>query len=191
MTSMPNGSAHRNRTHRKRNEPLTKKRSPPDFWRGSSLACYAACRSIQAYTSRSLHRRCFPILYAGNPHSRHLSRTVRSGMARISATSRADSIRLEPPRVPFCGRGSLAVGITFLPSCGAGWVVPSSRPIVSSRPVRADTRESGTMGRSLIVTILSGASAPPATADLVGAAVAHEVAQVPVKRGARHSGKGH
>jgi hypothetical protein len=70
--------------------------------------CHAVWRSIQACTSRSLHRRCLPIRYACNPHSRHLSRTVRSGTASIAATSRADSIRLEPPRVPV--RGLAAAG---------------------------------------------------------------------------------
>src|SRR5271165_1685231 len=74
-----------------------------DVRAGEHLGCQAAWRSIQAYTSRSLHRRCLPILYAGNPHSRHLSRTVRSGTASIAATSRADSMRLEPPRVPARG----------------------------------------------------------------------------------------
>jgi len=34
---------------------------------------------------------------------RHLSRTVRSGTPSIAATSRADSRRLDPPRVPLCG----------------------------------------------------------------------------------------
>lgn len=66
-------------------------------------ACHAVWRSIQACTSRSLHRRCLPILYACNPHSRHFSRTVRSGTASIAATSRADSMRSEPPRVPVRG----------------------------------------------------------------------------------------
>jgi len=35
------------------------------------------------------------------PHSGRLSRTVRSGIPSIAATSRAESRRLEPPRVPF------------------------------------------------------------------------------------------
>ena len=36
-------------------------------------------------------------------------------MARISATSRDESKRFDPPRVPFGGRGLSAVVITFLP----------------------------------------------------------------------------
>src|SRR6266704_2865214 len=75
--------------------------SPPDV--DGDICIYAAWRSIQAYTSRSLHLRCLPILYAGSPHALHLSRTVRSGTASIAATSRADSMRLEPPRVPVRG----------------------------------------------------------------------------------------
>jgi hypothetical protein len=47
------------------------------------------------------------------------------------------------------------------------------------------------MGRSLIVAVLGGAGTPPAPADLVGAALADEFAQVPVKHRPRHSGNGH
>jgi hypothetical protein len=54
---------------------------------------------LRAIFADSLHRRCLPIRYAGRPHSRHLSRTVCTGTARFAATSRADSNRLEPPRV--------------------------------------------------------------------------------------------
>src|SRR5271165_7617902 len=85
-----------------------------DVRAGEHLGCQAAWRSIQAYTSRSLHRRCLPILYAGNPHSRHLSRTVRSGTASIAATSRADSMRLEPPRVPARGLECCLRAVTSL-----------------------------------------------------------------------------
>jgi hypothetical protein len=109
-------------------------------------------------------------------------------MARIAATSRDESIRFEPPRVPFGGRESLVVGITFLPSRGAGRVVSLSRPIVPSRPLRADTREDGTMGRSLTVASLGRPGAPPPPADLVCAAFTDEVAHVTVNRCARHSG---
>jgi hypothetical protein len=55
-------------------------------------------------------------------------------------------------RVPFGGRGSLAAGSPSLCRCGAVRFVPSSCPVVPSRPLRADTREGGTTGRSLTVT---------------------------------------
>src|ERR1039457_865988 len=69
--------------------------------------------------------------------------------------------------------------------------VPPLRPFVPASlvpAIRADTREGGTKGRSLPVAAFGGTGTPPAPADLVGAALAHEVAQVPVKRGARQSG---
>jgi hypothetical protein len=119
------------------------------------LVDHADWRSIHAYTSRSFQRRCFPILYAGNPHSFHLSRTVRSGMARIAATSREDRSRLEPPRVPFrgaarrpsrrwlssavdAGRPSWSLGVT---GC---WVSASASARTVSTAIRADTREACT-----------------------------------------------
>jgi hypothetical protein len=116
---------------------------------------HADWRSIHAYTSRSFHRRCFPILYAGNPHSFHLSRTVRSGMARIAATSRDDRSRLEPPSVPFCGvlccppRGWLSpvAGTVRLswPLGVAGCRVSASASATTvNAAIRADTREACT-----------------------------------------------
>src|SRR5580692_6093525 len=68
-------------------------------------------------------------------------------------------------------------------------VVSSSCPFVPACPLRADTRGAGTKGRSLTVVSFGGADAPPAPADLAGAALADQVAQVPVKRGPRHSGQ--
>ena len=119
---------------------------------GRPMGHDADCRSIHAYTSRSFHRRCFPILYAGSPHSFHLSRTVRSGMARIAATSRDDRSRLEPPSVPFCGsacrppRDWLApVARANSPSSPPGapgyLVSASASATMVSTAIRADTRE--------------------------------------------------
>src|ERR1700676_882552 len=108
----------------------------------------------------------------------------------VSATrnaSRRDGVVTCHPSVPVTGSAQGA----RRPLMPARAVVPSSRPFVPARPLRADTREGGTKGRSLTVTSFGGAGAPPAPADLVGAAFADEGAQVPVKRGARHSGEGH
>jgi hypothetical protein len=57
----------------------------PAAQRGRLLGawCQAVWRSIQACTSRSFHRKCLPIRYACSPHSRHLSRTVRSGRPEL------------------------------------------------------------------------------------------------------------
>lgn len=65
--------------------------------------------------------------------------------------------------------------------------VPKFRP----RPLRADVRESGTLERSRIVTVPGGAGAPPAVADLVGAAVVGMLPETPVKRCLRHPGHSH
>jgi hypothetical protein len=50
------------------------------------------------------------------PHTRHLSRTVRSGTASMSATSRADIMRLEPPGVPLRGFACSLSAVTSLSS---------------------------------------------------------------------------
>ena len=127
---------------------------------------HADWRSIHAYTSRSFHRRCFPILYVGSPHSFHLSRTVRSGMARIAATSRDDRSRLEPPSVPFCGitccpsRGcvSAVAGVGRLsrsPGVAGLWVSVSASATAVSAAIRADTREDCTCTlRSLLLCVM-------------------------------------
>ena len=138
---------------------------------------HADWRSIHAYTSRSFHRRCFPILYAGSPHSFHLSRTVRSGTARIAATSRDESMRFEPPRVP------LGRFVACLVSSAA------------FARLRADARAGGETRRSprrrSWRRLRGGARSPVPPAYLVCVALLCEFPKVPVKGCASHSGFPH
>src|ERR1017187_216886 len=112
---------------------------------------------------------------------------VAGAVSAMRAVSRRDGAVTCHPSAPVTGS---AQGVSR-PLRPARAVVPSSRPFVPACPLRADTREGGTKGRSLTVTLFGEAGAPPAPADLVGAAFADEVAQVPVERGARHSGEGY
>jgi hypothetical protein len=99
------------------------------------------------------------------------------------AAIRRDGVVTCHPSVPVAGS---AQGARRPPGPPPPFVPSSLVP-----PIRADTREGGTKGRSLTVAAFGGAGTPPAPADLVGAAFADEVAQVPVKRGARQSGNVH
>jgi hypothetical protein len=87
----------------RRNEDRGKKR-PPQVeltMQGSFLrVTRTGVRSTRIRRALSIVG-AFRSCMTGNPNSFHLSRTVRSGMARIAATSRAGSSRLEASRCSF------------------------------------------------------------------------------------------